>query len=73
MIVYKNQLDKFYDIVVERTKPYHGRLTLTNPDTGHILLDEEVTLSYDALFGPDAGDVSVWQQKAIDIVDNLVL
>lgn len=34
-----------------------------------LLLDEEVGLAYDAIFGPDVDDVEVWQERVLHFVD----
>lgn len=33
---------------------------------------EEVGLSYQAMFGPDALDVAYWQDRAIEVIDEQV-
>lgn len=38
-------------------------------DTGKFLLEEEVVLSYGAVFGPDVADVALWEGKAITVID----
>lgn len=38
-------------------------------DGNRLIFEESVPLSYDAIFGPDVGDVDVWQRMAIDYVD----
>lgn len=68
MEVWKDKLDSKYDIVVTRTKPYKGLLRVSEGDT--ILLEEEVLLSYDAKFGPDAFDIEDWQNRVIKFIDS---
>lgn len=64
-----------YRLQVTRTdKPfksdhYHGQLRLTHVASGTVLLDEEVGLSYGAIFGPDAGDLDQWFERADQAID----
>jgi hypothetical protein len=57
-----------YRVTVIRLGPYGGVLILREAD-GPILLQREVGLSYDALFGPDVSDVQLWQDIATRFVD----
>lgn len=65
--VWSALLDKHYLISVNRTAPCQGTLTIS--DAGHLLHREQVSLAYDALFGPDIDDVSYWRQLAVAFVD----
>lgn len=38
---------------------------------GKCLTCEETPVSFDALFGPDIGDVANWEKRALEIVDSL--
>jgi hypothetical protein len=62
--VWNGTLDNRYTVTVIRTGTYHGELSIREGD--QILLRENVGLSYDARFGPDAGDVADWQQRAVE-------
>jgi hypothetical protein len=37
-----------------------------------VLLDEEVTLTYGASFGPDISDVALWEDKSVEVIDKLI-
>jgi len=52
---------------VLRTKPYHGTLTLLCGDRRVLQLD--VTISYDAPFGPDGEDVHDWKRLCVEATD----
>jgi hypothetical protein len=62
-------LDRKYTVRVTRTAPYRGELTIALG--ANVLHREAVGLSYDALFGPDVGDVASWQAITIAFVDKL--
>lgn len=66
-IVWNSTLDDRYDVVVTRTAPYQGELTIS--ESGKILHRQNVGLMYGAIFGPDVADVFVWKQIAIEFVD----
>ena len=68
-IVFKTLLDKRYRIEVQRTGDYTGDLVITDETNGQELLREPTTLSYQAIFGPDVGDVANWQERAIEFID----
>jgi hypothetical protein len=70
-IIWKSTLDEKYECVVERTGVYQGRLTVTENNTSKHILDKDVSLSYGALFGPDAVDIAEWQLSIIDAIDNI--
>lgn len=69
--VYENILDEKYRLVVN----YHpekdriGILTLYDSDGKTVLLQQEVGLSYGAIFGPDIADAQLWQKMGIDFID----
>lgn len=69
-IVWESKLDGKYDVRVVRLGAYRGKLTISTSSTELTAFD--VGLSYDAQFGPDAGDVSDWAEKAIAFIDNHV-
>lgn len=68
-----------YQIEVHRAGSYTGRLLMWDvsgfrvdldpPPPWPVVLDEEVPLSYQALFGPDIDDVASWQAKCAEIAD----
>lgn len=67
--VWETKVDEKFDVWVERVAPYKGRIVVMSPDQEAPLLDKEVTISYDAPFGPDAADVSVWAAMALEVID----
>jgi hypothetical protein len=67
-IVWNSTLDDRYKVVVTRTAPYQGDLTIS--EAGKVLHSQIVGLMYDAIFGPDIADVVAWKQIAIEFVDH---
>ena len=70
-IVWRCKLDNRYLIEVQRTGERNAKLSVFD----HERSDEEIAswdveLSYGAIFGPDVDDVSTWQEKVADFVDN---
>jgi hypothetical protein len=59
--------DDRYECSVYRTGEYEGELVVTEGE--RVLLKEDVTLSYGAIFGPDVSDVANWQDKALAVID----
>lgn len=59
-LIWSNSLDRgTYTATVTRIAPYRGLLTLTRLETN--VLQREVTISYDAPYGPDAEDIVEWR------------
>jgi hypothetical protein len=52
---------------VERVAAYTGILMCERDGTR--VLRREVTLAYQALFGPDVGDVAEWEAACIEAID----
>lgn len=69
MKVWEAKLDGRYQCEVNRIDDYTGRYTITDEESGKVLYDNIVTLSYGAQFGPDVDDVCNWENIAMDIVD----
>lgn len=66
-----NILDDRYCIEIVRDIPYKGNLRIFDGlDDFKFLHEEVVSVSFDAIFGPDASDAQEWRNLAIDIVDN---
>lgn len=66
-VVWESTLDGKYMAWVERTDAYHGVLKVALVSEPHKILQEwPVGLSYGAAFGPDVGDVAVWQDIIVD-------
>jgi len=69
-VVWMNTIDGgTWGCAVTRTAPYQGRLTVWRTETHEIILDEQVGLAFDAVFGPDVADLAEWQDKIIAAVD----
>lgn len=69
--VWTATLDNRYNIRVNRTAPYKGLLTVTDLVAAkpEILYQEQVSLAYDARFGPDTDDVATWQDMVAKFID----
>jgi len=48
---------------------YAGVLTVSHMQSGEVLLTEGVSLSFQAIFGPDVADVIEWQERSIEVID----
>ena len=68
-LVWETKADKIYQCEVHRVGDYKGRLTVINTVDKSTVLDTEVTLSFNAIFGPDGGDVMDWQEKSLNAID----
>jgi hypothetical protein len=67
-VIWTDSLDGgTYVATVLRTKPYHGTLTLLCAD--RCVLQRNVTISYDAPFGPDGEDVYDWKCMCVEAAD----
>lgn len=68
--VWHNTVDKgTWDVRVERVDGYRGVLVIKRVDTGQEIHREGVSLAYGAVFGPDAADLAVWQDRVIEVID----
>lgn len=56
-------------VLGEEGNSYRGRLVVTVVESGEVLLDEPVGISYGAPFGADVADVADWQEKALKPID----
>jgi len=71
-VVWAGILDKRFKIEVTRTEAYAGTLCIYDAQQADKLIHSEPTsLAFGAVFGPDAGDVYTWQEKACEVVDKL--
>lgn len=68
-IIWSSRLDDTFDVKVERLAPYNGELVIIQD--GKELLRETVSISYNALFGPDIADLDQWTQRCCEFVDAL--
>lgn len=67
--IWTAQLDNRYDCKVTRKDQSTGVLTVIDTNTGNELINEEVVLSYDALFGPDIMDINSWEGRILEVID----
>ena len=67
MIVWAAILDNRYTVHVVRKQPYQGSLEVW--ENGVQLMQQPVTLTYDARFGVDIGDMEQWTDVACNFVD----
>ena len=70
-VIWEAELDNVYRCEVIRLEERKGQLTVKNVETNKVLLDQEVGLSYGAMFGPDMGDVAYWQELCVNAVDGV--
>lgn len=69
-VVWKSGVDNgAYEVQVVRVAEYQGVLTVTRASDNTELLNEEVGLQYDSLFGPDVDDLRSWQERALEVID----
>lgn len=67
--IWEAKVDDKFDVWVERTAPYKGRLVVMSSNQEAPLLSKEVTIAFDATFGPDIADVDDWQTWALEVID----
>ena len=65
--IWESKLDDKWDCFVIRTSESTGQLIVS--DNKDVILRENVSLAYGAVFGPDISDVVLWQDKCVDVVD----
>jgi hypothetical protein len=63
---------RFRCTVEQEGDGYRGTLKVVVVETGDVLLEEKVGVSYAALFGPDVLDVAEWQDKCIKVIDEYI-
>jgi hypothetical protein len=66
--IWESTLDKKFTVWVERVAPYEGELVIS--EKGKMLTIKQVTISHDAMFGPDINDIRDWEAFCIDFIDN---
>lgn len=62
--------DDVWRVTVERLNDSIGILKVIKTVTATIVHQQEVTLMFGAIFGPDIDDVNHWQDLAIGIIDD---
>jgi len=69
-IVWSAELDYTWDIKVYRTEnTYKGTLIMKHKETNQIVINEEVALSYGAMFGADVSDAAKWKHMCLEAAD----
>ncbi len=68
--VWATCIDETYICAVTRIRENVGILTIQNQETKEILDEQEVHISYNAMFGPDAFDISTWVETCLNVIDN---
>jgi hypothetical protein len=72
-LIWWSRLDGKYQIEVHgiEDKTHTGKLYIFDHDNdNNVLHEEEVGLSYGAVFGPDVSDVNTWQKRVVELVDS---
>lgn len=71
VVIWEDMVDKKYPVrVFSTTDRYAGTFEVLDPaDHSKVLFTKPVGVSYGAPFGPDAADVSDWQNAACEFVD----
>jgi len=65
--------DGMFKCAVTRTGERTGMLTVEDTTQNKTLLEQAVSLSYGAAFGPDIDDVGHWQELCINVIDGVQL
>jgi hypothetical protein len=69
-IIWSNTVDQgAFRVEVTRITDYKAKLVVTITNSGEPLLEDEITLSYAARFGPDVDDVDEWMSRTIKVVN----
>ena len=68
-IIWESLLDNRYQCQVVRESAYVGTLTITDTEQNTVVYTKAVSLSYEALFGPDMDDVYLWQTLCVNFID----
>ena len=64
----ESTLDDRYEVQVVRVAPYQGKLLIR--EAGEEISSQRVGLMFDSLVGPVAADLDVWEEMAIDAINN---
>lgn len=65
-VVWEATVDDKYNVKVTRSGEYTGELIVA--EQRRAFHSEPVNLSHGARFGPDAGDVAIWQDKILAVI-----
>jgi hypothetical protein len=70
-LVWWTRLDDRYQVEVHRNPSTRPQLLVFDREQDmEVVHSEDVTLAYDARFGPDVDDVIQWQECVINVIDN---
>lgn len=61
--------DGTYTVQVMRVEEYNATITVKHLASDTTILEQQVGLSYGAIFGPDVSDVAAWQVMSLDAID----
>ena len=70
-IIWDSILDNQYTCKVERVDESTGCLSVRDNVNSFLVLEQTVSLSYGAMYGPDRGDVAYWQDLCVEAIDGL--
>lgn len=70
-IVWSGTLDKKYEVIVYRKRAYCGYLIVKDIHDNQVIHRQDVTINFDAQYGPDVGDIDTWQRIATEVVDKV--
>lgn len=68
-IVWESKLDEIYSCKVIKQGGYQGLLTVKNIKTEEFLLEKDVSLAFNSMFGPDIDDIAYWEDLCVAAVD----
>jgi hypothetical protein len=69
-VVWRSRVDKRYQVEVQRIDERNGHLCIFDrDDNDRLIFEEEVGLSYGAIFGADADDVFIWGKIVLQAID----
>lgn len=71
-IVWSGTLDKKFEVIVYRKRPYKGYLIVKDIHDNQVIHRQDVTINYDAQYGPDINDIDTWQGIAMKVADKVV-
>ena len=71
-IIWESTVDEKFHCSVTRIDEYSGRLVVKDTNN-QLFLDQEVGLSYSAIFGPDISDVLDWQNLCLEAIDHPIV
>ncbi len=67
-VIFGDFLDRGeYGVIVIRQEPYRAKLIVVRCTA--VVLEKEVSVAYDAPFGPDISDILTWQELAREAAD----